>query len=138
VWVDGALARLGLSIGCLFAAASLLCIYYGVRVWSVQTAIASLFYAGVLSACIWLCGIWLAILIIPVDMQQRWWLVPVAGAHACIAGFLIWSYRNQGAVLFPPRRLSDFCMVGGTHAFAAALYVLFLKRNLKAKQELPA
>jgi hypothetical protein len=123
-----AIQRLALSLACLLAGDLLTCIFAGVNGKGIDTGLAALLYTVVFSATIWMCGVWIAILAIPIAAQLRWWIVPLAGVHTCVVGFLIWEYRNRAAVLFPPRTLADFWQVGLLHAFCAALYVLCLRR----------
>lgn len=123
-----ALQRLALSLACLMAGDLLICIFVGIKAMSLDAVVVGLFYAGALSVTIWICGLWIAIVAIPVAAQTNWWAVPSVGAHAIVAGFLIWEYRNQGAVLFPPRTLFDFWQVGLSHAFSAFFYILWLRK----------
>jgi hypothetical protein len=123
-----AIQRLALSLACLLAGDLLICIFVGIMVKSLDAIFVGLLYAVAFSVTIWMCGLWIAILAIPVAAQLSWWVVPLAGVHAIVAGFLIWEYRNRGAVLFPPRTLFDFWQVGLLHAFSAILYTLCLRR----------
>ena len=127
-----AIQRLAISLACLWAADLLTCIFAAIRVKSLDTIPVGLLYAVPLSATIWLCGLWIGVVVIAVAAQLSWLIVPSAGVHAMVAGFLIWEERNRGAVLFPPRTLFNFSRVGVIHAFAAIIYIYCLQKTTRS------
>lgn len=129
-----ALQRLALSLACVLAGDLLIFIFLGIKTMSVDVAVGGLLYAAALSVTIWICGLWIAIVAVPVAIQTNRWIAPLAGIHAMVAGLLIWKYRNQGAVLFPPRTLSDFWQVGLSQLFSALLYIFCLRRLAKPSE----